>query len=293
MPPPETEHRLSSSTSRILITKLTQLLRTHFSVKSGATNISIKTIRSAENKQYVNFLTKKNGPPEIKPWYSLNKSQLNHRCVRRLFLKLSCVHLIWATTATSIRRHQEASGWRGCTAAKTGSTRRQYRVTSRGCVMDWRDSSVSLFAYCAPGTAQCLPSGSGTGKGKHEERLNEHRQSQGCKKLKGREKEGKKLILCSRVLPEKLTVPQLVKKFPAFYGTWKFIIAFTSFQHLSLSVPAGSMPPQHGASSGCGWRNGLQIWRTATNTLNKQSRTAEKGWSSSLGVGRGANNSSL
>jgi hypothetical protein len=38
--------------------------------------------------------------------------------------------------------------------------------------------------------------------------------------------------------------------------------------------------------------DGLQIWRVAANILNKQSRTAEKGWSSSLGVGRGANNSS-
>jgi hypothetical protein len=32
----------------------------------------------------------------------------------------------------------------------------------------------------------------------------------------------------------------------------------------------------------------LQIWRVAANILNKQSRTADKGWSSSLGVGRGA-----
>jgi hypothetical protein len=37
--------------------------------------------------------------------------------------------------------------------------------------------------------------------------------------------------------------------------------------------------------------DGLQIWRVAANILNKQSRTADKGWSSSLGVGRGANNS--
>jgi hypothetical protein len=36
----------------------------------------------------------------------------------------------------------------------------------------------------------------------------------------------------------------------------------------------------------------LQFWRAAANILNKQSWTAEKGWSSSLGVGRGANNSS-
>jgi hypothetical protein len=35
---------------------------------------------------------------------------------------------------------------------------------------------------------------------------------------------------------------------------------------------------------------GLQIWRVAANILNKQSQTADKGWSSSLGVGRGANN---
>jgi hypothetical protein len=35
----------------------------------------------------------------------------------------------------------------------------------------------------------------------------------------------------------------------------------------------------------------LQVWRVAANILNKQSRTADKGWSSSLGVGRGANNS--
>jgi hypothetical protein len=36
---------------------------------------------------------------------------------------------------------------------------------------------------------------------------------------------------------------------------------------------------------------GLQIWRVAANILNKQSRTADKVWTSSLGVGRGANNS--
>jgi hypothetical protein len=40
---------------------------------------------------------------------------------------------------------------------------------------------------------------------------------------------------CSRVLPEKLTGSQLVKKFPAFYGTRRFITAFTSASYLSLS----------------------------------------------------------
>jgi hypothetical protein len=32
--------------------------------------------------------------------------------------------------------------------------------------------------------------------------------------------------------------------------------------------------------------DGLQIRRVAANMLNKQSRTADSGWSSSLGVGR-------
>jgi hypothetical protein len=36
--------------------------------------------------------------------------------------------------------------------------------------------------------------------------------------------------------------------------------------------------------------DGLQICRVAENILSKQSRTADSGWSSSLGVGRGANN---
>ena len=39
----------------------------------------------------------------------------------------------------------------------------------------------------------------------------------------------------SRVLLEKLTSFQLVKKFPAFYGTWRFVIAFTNAHHLFLS----------------------------------------------------------
>jgi hypothetical protein len=35
----------------------------------------------------------------------------------------------------------------------------------------------------------------------------------------------------------------------------------------------------------------LQCWRVTTNMLNRQSRTADKGWSSSLGAVRGANKS--
>ena len=40
---------------------------------------------------------------------------------------------------------------------------------------------------------------------------------------------------CCRVLLEKLTGLQLVKKFPAFHGTRKFFTALTSVHHLSLS----------------------------------------------------------
>jgi hypothetical protein len=48
------------------------------------------------------------------------------------------------------------------------------------------------------------------------------------------------LLIClltpwNRILLEKLTSFQLVKKFPAFYGTRRFITAFTSARHLSLS----------------------------------------------------------
>ena len=39
----------------------------------------------------------------------------------------------------------------------------------------------------------------------------------------------------STVLIEEQTVPQLVKKLPAFYGTRRFSTAFTSARHLSLS----------------------------------------------------------
>ena len=38
-----------------------------------------------------------------------------------------------------------------------------------------------------------------------------------------------------RVLPEKLTGLQLVKKLPAFHGTRRFITTLTSVRHLSLS----------------------------------------------------------
>lgn len=59
-----------------------------------------------------------------------------------------------------------------------------------------------------------------------------------------------------------------------------------SHLHLLFKPPIamfGGFPStRHGASSGCGRRNSLQIWRLPANILNKQSRTADEGWSSSL-----------
>ena len=59
-----------------------------------------------------------------------------------------------------------------------------------------------------------------------------------------------------RVLLEKLTGLQLVKKFPAFHGTRRFIIALISFRHLSLSwaSPIQSIYP-HPTS----WRSILML----------------------------------
>jgi hypothetical protein len=42
------------------------------------------------------------------------------------------------------------------------------------------------------------------------------------------------LIPCRKVHLEKLTVTHLVKKFPAFYGTWRFINVFTRACHWFL-----------------------------------------------------------
>jgi hypothetical protein len=55
------------------------------------------------------------------------------------------------------------------------------------------------------------------------------------------------LTPCSTFPPEKLPVPQLLKKFPAFNGTQSFILAFTRARHLSLSRARSiqSMPPFH------------------------------------------------
>jgi hypothetical protein len=40
----------------------------------------------------------------------------------------------------------------------------------------------------------------------------------------------------------------------------------------TVFVVSGSLSPRYGACSGCGRKNGLQIWWVAANILNKQSR---------------------
>ena len=56
-----------------------------------------------------------------------------------------------------------------------------------------------------------------------------------------------KLTPWSRVIPVKLTVPQLLKKFLASYATQKFITALIRSRHLSLSsaISIQSMPSSH------------------------------------------------
>ena len=60
------------------------------------------------------------------------------------------------------------------------------------------------------------------------------------------------LIPLCRVLLEKLTGLQLVKKFPAFHGTRRFITALTSVRHLSLSCAS---PIQSVYSHPTAWRS--------------------------------------
>jgi len=74
----------------------------------------------------------------------------------------------------------------------------------------------------------------------------DHRGSNHCRKIQPHY--GSYLLTpWSRVLLEKVTVFQLVKKFPAFYGTRRFITACTSARHLSLSWASSirSIPTSH------------------------------------------------
>ena len=100
----------------------------------------------------------------------------------------------------------------------------------------------------------------------------------------------------SRVLLEKLTSFQLVKKFPTFHGTQRFITAFTSACHLPLSwasslqsIPPpptsenpGSLSPQHGVPWGCRWMNSLQyggqLWICWISSHGQPTRDGPPAW---------------
>ena len=60
------------------------------------------------------------------------------------------------------------------------------------------------------------------------------------------EKYCKQLTPRKEVLPEKVTGPQVTKKFPAFYGTRSFVTVFTTAHHLFLFTATSiqSMLPQ-------------------------------------------------
>jgi len=84
----------------------------------------------------------------------------------------------------------------------------------------------------------------------------------------------------SAILPKVLTEPYHGPKFCVFCRERskirdKWVPVTTAWRVLRLRME--ERPP---------------IWRVAANILNKQSRTADEVWSSSLGVGRGANNAS-
>ena len=61
--------------------------------------------------------------------------------------------------------------------------------------------------------------------------------------------------------------------------------------HLNIIIPSTSGSP-HWRVLRLRMEERRPIWRVAANILNKQSRTADNGWSSSLEFGRGANNAS-
>jgi len=74
----------------------------------------------------------------------------------------------------------------------------------------------------------------------------------------------------SRVIFEKLTGLELVKKFPAFYGTQRFINTFTSACHLFLSwassiqsMPQHLTPWRYKAESNENLKSVITFWNTA------------------------------
>jgi hypothetical protein len=68
----------------------------------------------------------------------------------------------------------------------------------------------------------------------------------------------------------------------AFFFT-AIIKGYSFIFHVSWVPFHHGMARHHAADGG----DYLHIWRVAANTLDKESRTVDKRWSSSLGVGRG------
>jgi hypothetical protein len=82
---------------------------------------------------------------------------------------------------------------------------------------------------------------------------------------------------------------------PSAINQWQetlFSFILTNIKGVRRAVHVRWVPCHHGMARPevAGGGGALQLWREAANILNKQSRTADKGWSSSLGVGRGASN---
>lgn len=67
---------------------------------------------------------------------------------------------------------------------------------------------------------------------------------------------------------------------------WKRVVYANIFQgvYCSLLSSLAPLPTRLGASSGCGWGDGLQIWRLAENIFSEQSKTWQ-GIFSSLRLG--------
>jgi hypothetical protein len=80
----------------------------------------------------------------------------------------------------------------------------------------------------------------------------------------------------STALLEKLTRSQLVQKFPAFYGIPKFITAFTSARHMSVSLARSIQPMPPNPTS---WRYSLILF---SHLSRLRSRGGAVGWSAAL-----------
>ena len=85
----------------------------------------------------------------------------------------------------------------------------------------------------------------------------------------------------SRVLLQKLTGLQLVKKFPAFYGIRRFITALTSSRHLSLSW-ASSIQSTHPHRTS---RRSILILSSHTIMYGRPLACWDRGFESHLGHG--------